>query len=374
MRPSISGWPAGPRKSSETVSQSTGLSSPNSRSTEIATDDERNLRSSVGSPPARSVSHASARIASAADSSARRCRHCGQASRWRAVSRNSALSSSASRSTRSSRLSSQPRLSECMAVLQLADFLTQPGQHAAARDVNRAVRDPQRSGCVLDRMLLDAGHPECAPSCRLHRFPDPRGGPAEQLVPMLEDQLFGDVIGRRLPLQPLEDAARSAANRLTPLFAEQVQKLVPGDFEQPRAKPAPLGVRLPAVDGLHVGDQHVLHQLARVGIRKAAATCKPIDERLINRNKLAPRICVFMTRQPQNQARPSLRHSHVFSCGPFPHVAKLLRDAALKTGDTNCRRVGPARLWERRPTIFLRYVAWPFPQAAPLHLYTTGNA
>ena len=72
---------------------------------------------------------------------------------------------------------------------------------------NRALRDPQLPRGLLDRMLFNAGHPECPPGGRLHRFPDPRGGPAKQLVPMLESQFFGDVVGGGLSLELLEQAA-----------------------------------------------------------------------------------------------------------------------------------------------------------------------
>ena len=148
---------------------------------------------------------------------------------------------------------------------------------------------------------------------------------------MLERQLLGQLIGRRLLLEQIDETARSAANRLPPpLLGDQVQKLVAGDGEEPGAKAGPFGVGLPASHRLNHCQQNVLYQLPGVRLLEAAAAGKAIHERLVDRDELAPGLGIFRARQSQNQAGTSLGNArHKASVFIYTRTTKANLSALL---------------------------------------------
>ena len=102
-----------------------------------------------------------------------------------------------------------------------------------------------------------------------------------------------------------------AAARLALFVGQELAQLVPGHGEEPAVKRAALRIVIQAAGGAGDGVQDDLGQVGRVGVLQAAFASELVNEWLIERGELPPRLRVARIADSYEQTGASLgRISH----------------------------------------------------------------
>lgn len=103
-------------------------------------------------------------------------------------------------------------------------------------------------------------------------------------------------------VQEIEQGGTTGGGRLAPGFRMEINEVVAGDFEEPGAEFAALGVGGPAFDSAGDGEEDILDEFAGVGVLEGIAAGEAVDEGLVNGDEFQPREAVLRRGEPENEA------------------------------------------------------------------------
>jgi len=105
---------------------------------------------------------------------------------------------------------------------------------------------------------------------------------------------------------------------MTAAIDDQVHDQIPRHAKQPTAKGAFRPIGVPLFDSRRDRHEHLLSQVAGVGVLQPEAAKISVDDAPVDTQELVPRLGVFGVADPEYQARPGRRRFvHGLSTGTF---------------------------------------------------------
>jgi hypothetical protein len=195
--------------------------------------------------------------------------------------------------------------------LFLTDQLLDLGHDAALGEADRGDVHGQLVGHRPGLLPLHGCFPEGPPGVLFHGLSYLGAGPLKEL-PFMGLLPSAVLFRRRLLAQALEHAGVAGALGMTAVGGEETEQLAVNDGEQPAAESAAPRIIIQPAHGPRHGAQHLLGEVGRIVVLKAALARVAVNQRRVDLGELRPGPAIARVANAEKQACTGLwRSGHV---------------------------------------------------------------